>query len=140
MNWTKRWRIKLHENKSQHINFTLKKESPLPITINQQMIPYSNSAKYPGMTFDAKFRWKEHTKIKRKQLNHLRLKMEWIIDRYSKLSVHNKLLLYKQILKPICVEVHEILVSYTIFDSSFIAGEYKLLRSAAMEDSASYRE
>ncbi|KMQ93306.1 rna-directed dna polymerase from mobile element jockey-like protein [Lasius niger] len=99
--WTKQWRIKLNESKSQHINFTLKKEAPLPITINQQVVPYSNSAKYLGMTLDVKLRWKEHVKIKRKQLNNMRSKMEWMIGRNSKLSVHNKLMLYKQILKPV---------------------------------------
>lgn len=99
--WTKQWRIKLNESKSQHIKFTLKKKAPLPITINQQVVPYSNSAKYLGMTLDAKLRWKEHIKIKRKQLNNMHSKMEWMIGRNSKLSVHNKLMLYKQILNPV---------------------------------------
>lgn len=101
VDWTKRWRIKLNESKSQHINFTLKKETPLSVTINQQVVPYANTAKYLGMTLDAKLRWKEHIKIKRKQLNKLRSSMEWMIGRKSKLSIHNKLLLYKQILKPV---------------------------------------
>ncbi|KMQ87434.1 rna-directed dna polymerase from mobile element jockey-like protein [Lasius niger] len=65
--WTKQWRIRLNETKSQHINSTLKKEAPLPITINQQIVLYFNTAKYLGMTLDAKLRWKEHIKIKRKQ-------------------------------------------------------------------------
>lgn len=91
----------MNEGKSQHINFILKKEVPVPITINHQVIPYHNSAKYLGMTLDAKLRWKEHIKIKKKQLNAMRSKMEWMIGRKSNLSVHNKLLLYKQILKPI---------------------------------------
>lgn len=49
VDWTVRWRIKLNENKSQYINFALKKALPLPITINQQVIPYSNSAKCLGI-------------------------------------------------------------------------------------------
>ena len=101
VNWTKNWRISLNESKSQHINFTLKKEIPIPILINNQRVPYSNSAKYLGMTLDVKLRWKEHIKIKRKQLNIVKAKMDWLIGRSSKLSIHNKLLLYKQILKPI---------------------------------------
>lgn len=101
VDWTFRWRIKLNENKSQHINFTLKKEIPLPITINQQVVPYSNTAKYLGMTLDAKLRWKAPIKIKWNQLCKLRSKMEWMIGRNSNLSVHNKLLLYKLILRPV---------------------------------------
>lgn len=84
-----------------NINFTLKKETLLSIIINQQVVPYSNTAKYLGMTLDAKLRWKAHIKIKRNQLFNLYSKMEWMIGRNSNLSVHNKLLLYKLILKPI---------------------------------------
>ena len=53
------------------------------------------------MTLDTKLRWKEHIKIKRKQLNLLRAKMEWLIGRRSSLSIHNKLLIYRQIMKPV---------------------------------------
>ena len=53
------------------------------------------------MTLDARLYWKEHIKIERKQLDMVRAKMEWLIGRNSKLSLHNKLLLYKQILKPV---------------------------------------
>lgn len=97
---TRRWHIKLNEAKSQLINFTLKKEVPIPIMISNR-VPYSSSAKYRGMTLDAKIRWKEHIKAKRKQLNAVKSKMDWPIGRHSKLSIHNKLLVYKQILKPI---------------------------------------
>jgi hypothetical protein len=35
-----------------------------PIFINGTKVPYANTAKYLGMTFDAKLRWKEHIKKK----------------------------------------------------------------------------
>jgi predicted GIY-YIG superfamily endonuclease len=66
--WTKRWRIKLNEAKSVHVNFTNKKVNYLPVSINQQIIPHENSAKYLGMTLDAKLRWKVHIKKKREEL------------------------------------------------------------------------
>lgn len=55
-NWTKKWRIKLNETKSAHINFTNKRVNPmsLPVEINSQIIPYVNTAKYLGMTLDVK--------------------------------------------------------------------------------------
>ena len=99
--WCKQWRIKLNESKSQHINFTNRKETPLPVKINGKIIPFGNSAKYLGLTLDAKLRWKEHIKIKVRQLNITYKKLQWMIGRKSSLSIHNKLLLYKQILKPI---------------------------------------
>lgn len=99
--WTKKWRVKLNECKSVHINFTNKKPQYHPVFINNKVIPYENTAKYLGMTLDAKLRWKAHVKKKRDELELRYRKMHWLLGRYSSLSVHNKVLLYKQVLKPI---------------------------------------
>lgn len=99
--WTKKWRLKLNEQKSAHINFTNKKVTMIPVMLNGQVIPYANTAKYLGMTLDAKLRWKEHVIKKRDQLNIKFKKMYWLLGRYSELSLHNKLLIYKQILRPV---------------------------------------
>lgn len=99
--WTKKWRIKLNESKSVHINFTNKKIEYIPVNLNNKLIPYSNTAKYLGITLDAKLRWKAHVKKKREELGIKYRKMYWLIGRNSTLSLHNKLLLYKQILKPV---------------------------------------
>jgi hypothetical protein len=53
------------------------------------------------MTLDAKLRWKAHVKKKREELALRYKKMYWLLGRNSSLSIHNKLLLYKQILKPV---------------------------------------
>ena len=53
------------------------------------------------MTLDAKLRWKAHVKKKRKELGLRYQKMYWLIGMDSSLSLHNKLILYKQILKPV---------------------------------------
>lgn len=98
--WTKKWKIQINETKSVHVNFTNKKIQYIPVSINNMQIPYSNSAKYLGMTLDAKLRWKVHVKKKREELGHKYRKMYWLIGKNSNLSLHNKLLLYKQILKP----------------------------------------
>lgn len=99
--WTKRWRIKLNESKSVHINFTNRKIENYKIFIGEQEIPYSNKVKYLGMTLDAKLNWKEHVKKKKDQLNLKLRKMHWMIGRSSQVTVQNKLLLYKQILRPV---------------------------------------
>jgi hypothetical protein len=67
--WTRRWRIKLNESKSVHIDFTNNKIRQKPIFINSTEVPYANTAKCLGMTFDAKLRWKEHIKKERDELN-----------------------------------------------------------------------
>lgn len=101
--WTRKWRIKLNEGKSTHVNFTNKHYVYLPVMINGQIVPHANEAKYLGMTLDAKLRWKSHVKKKREQLGMKYRQMYWLIGGNSELSVHNKLLLYKQVLKPIWI-------------------------------------
>ena len=86
---------------NQLINFTNLKVNSLPIFINKQVVPYANTAKYLGMTLDTKLRWKEHVKKKKQELDLKFRKMYWLIGRNSSLTISNKLLLYRQILKPI---------------------------------------
>jgi hypothetical protein len=53
------------------------------------------------MILDTKLRWKEHIKKKRDELNIKFRKMFWLLGRSSELSVHNKLTLYKQVIRPV---------------------------------------
>jgi hypothetical protein len=50
---------------------------------------------------DRKLTWHHHIFTKRKQLGLTLTKMYWLLGRSSRLSLQNKLLLYKSILKPI---------------------------------------
>jgi hypothetical protein len=100
-NWTKQWLIKLNEDKPMHVNFTNKRCHCLPINMNDKTIPHSQTAKYLGMTLDAKLRWKVHVKKKREELGLKYRQMYWLIGTRSALTTHNKLVLYKQILKPV---------------------------------------
>lgn len=97
----KKWRIKLNKNKSVHIVFSLKNTVYKPIYIDGSIIPHVNEAKYLGITLDAKLRWKAHIKKKREELDLKLSKLYYPIGRNSSLSIHNKLLVYKQILKPV---------------------------------------
>lgn len=99
--WTVKWRIKLNETKSIHIDFTNKNTEYHPVYINNQRVPYENTAKYLGMTLDAKLRWKAHVKKKRDELEIRYRSMNWLLGRHSSLSIPNKILLYKAVLMPI---------------------------------------
>jgi len=69
--------------------------------MNNKSIPYSQTAKYLGMTLNTKLRWKVRVKEKREELGLKYKHMYWLMGRRSALSTHNNLVLYKQILNPV---------------------------------------
>jgi len=79
------------------VNFTNKRCQHIPITIYDRVISHSNTAKYLGITLDAKLCCKAHVKQKREELRLKYKKIYWLTERRSALSIHNKLMLYKQI-------------------------------------------
>jgi hypothetical protein len=84
-----------------HMDFTNKKIRQQPVFINDTEVPYANTAKHFGMTLDARLRRKEHIKKKHDGLNIKFKKMYWLLGRNSELSIRNKIILYKQVLRPV---------------------------------------
>jgi hypothetical protein len=99
--WTRKWRIKLNGTKSTYINFTNQKIDQRSILLNGVRIPQAITAKFPGMALIAKLRWKAHIKKKQAELQIKFRKMYWPLGRRSELSMYNKPLLYKQVLRSI---------------------------------------
>lgn len=79
--WTKKWRIKLNEQNSSHMDVTYRKNNNIHLEINGQFMPFANEAKYLGMNLDAKLRWKTHIKKKREELEIKRRKLSWLLGR-----------------------------------------------------------
>jgi hypothetical protein len=73
----------------------------VPIIMIGKTITHSLTAKYLGMTLEAKLRWKVHVKKRREELDLKHRSMYWIMGRHSAMSTRNKLVLYEQILKPV---------------------------------------
>lgn len=99
--WMRKWRIQPNEKKSVQMTFTLKRGSCPPVTLNGCVLAQSNEAKYLGIHLDCRLNWRSHIFMKRKQLGLKLRELYWLIDKKSKLSLDNKILVYKAILKPI---------------------------------------
>lgn len=99
--WLMKWRIKVNQNKSVHVTFTLRKDSCPPVSINNEEIPQTNTAKYLGVHLDNKLNWKQHILKKKKQIDITTKQLNWLIGRKSRLSLENKILIYNSIIKPI---------------------------------------
>lgn len=99
--WLKKWRIKANETKSVNVTFTLRRGSCPPVVLNNIEVPQADHVKYLGLHLDKRLTWQKHIFTKRKQLGIQTRKLYWLIGRKSQLSLDNKILLYKAILKPV---------------------------------------
>lgn len=99
--WMEKWRIRANGNKSVHVTFTNRRGTCPPVTLNNLQIPQREEAKYLGMYLDRRLTWKKHLFVKRKQLGLKLRNMYWLLGRKSQLSIENKVLVYKSILKPV---------------------------------------
>lgn len=81
----------ISESKFDQRNFTNQKIKPVSVEINEQVVHYTNLAKYLFMTLDSE------TAYEQKETNSILnfKKMYWLLERKSKLHLHNKWLLCK---------------------------------------------
>ena len=100
-NWLDNWKIRVNTNKSTQITFTTRRGTCPQVSINNAPIPVKTEVKYLGLHLDQKLTWKTHIKMKRRQLDLKVKNMHWLINKKSQLSLENKLILYKIILKPV---------------------------------------
>jgi hypothetical protein len=81
--------------------FTLRQRQCPPVYINQTVVPQAEMIKYLGLHFNKRLTWKNHIATKWKQLEHKTHEISWLIGKHSPLSLENKLLIYKTVLKPV---------------------------------------
>lgn len=98
--WKDRKDINMNCEKTIFIIFTNKKIRKITLKFCNTPIPLSNVAKYLGITLDTKLKWKHHIKLKKKECNFKVYRLNWLLGKKSSLSLDNKLLLYKQIIRP----------------------------------------
>ena len=64
-------------------------------------LPQVTDVKYLGLHLDQRLTWKNHLLMKRKQLGLKLRDINWLLEKSSILSLENKILLYKVMLKPV---------------------------------------
>jgi len=97
--WYKDWGVKINESKSIQCTFTLRKGICTPITLNEQILPTTQSTRYLGIIIDQRLTWNPHLRNKLLSLNNrFRLLRSLLTSNYIKLPI--KLLIYKLYLKP----------------------------------------
>jgi hypothetical protein len=99
--WLHKWKIPVTTTKSVQITFTTMRSRCPQVNINNNPIPVKTEVKYLRLQLDEKLTWKSHIKANRRQLDLKIKNMYWLLNRKSKLSMENKLFIYKHILKPI---------------------------------------
>ena len=99
--WLQEKQIKANPNKCNHITFTLRRKIPPNILLNGTHITQTKHVKYLGLHLDTQLTWKLHIKSIIEKIKKTRRQMHWLTSRKSKLSIENKLKIYKTIIKPI---------------------------------------
>ncbi|GFX41720.1 RNA-directed DNA polymerase from mobile element jockey [Trichonephila clavipes] len=100
-NYYDRWKISINVEKSAAVLFTKKRKIPPPPKMYNTTIPWSQSTKYLGITFDKNLTWKTHIQNTRKKFRKLMFKLFPLIGRNSDLSRNNKVLLFTAVMRPI---------------------------------------
>ena len=99
--WLKNWRIRVNELKSKHVTFALRMGNCPPVTLNNISIPQSDYVTYLGIHLDRRLTWRRHIEAKRLHMKLKAASLHWLLNHQSKLSLDNKVILYKTVIKPV---------------------------------------
>ncbi|GBL96880.1 RNA-directed DNA polymerase from mobile element jockey, partial [Araneus ventricosus] len=100
--WLIKWKIKINKDKCQAMYFTkAKKLPPPPKKLFRRAIPWCSEVKYLGITLDKQLTFKKHISNIKAKLKTSRAILMPLIGKKSKLSLGNRLLLYKSMLRPL---------------------------------------
>ncbi|KAL1138497.1 hypothetical protein AAG570_008560 [Ranatra chinensis] len=94
------WRVSINQSKSVHLTFTLRRQSCSPIKFDNIPIPPAHHVHYLGLYIDKRITWNPHTRLKKLDLNRKYGLLSQVLNRNSKLSIENKLTIYKTVFKP----------------------------------------
>lgn len=104
-NFFDKWKIKINPTKTQAVIFPYdgrrRRNPTTQLTLNGIQIPFANSAKYLGVTLDRRLRFGPHIGEIRTKATKCMAALYPLIGRRSFLSVKNKLLIYRAVIRPV---------------------------------------
>ncbi|GBO33002.1 RNA-directed DNA polymerase from mobile element jockey [Araneus ventricosus] len=99
--WLIKWKIKVNVDKSQAVYFSRKRSTPPPPKLYRKPIQWSNKTVYLAVEIDKTLTYKSHIDKIRNKFKTAKQKLYPLLGKHSKLSLDNKLLTYKSLLRPI---------------------------------------
>ncbi|KAH8295180.1 hypothetical protein KR018_008373 [Drosophila ironensis] len=99
--WARCWNIGINSDKSVNVCFTLRRKTTPTVYIEEAPVPQKTEAKYLGVILDRRLTFAKHVTVTRTRIRAAVAKHYWLLCSRSKLSLANKLTIYKQIIAPI---------------------------------------
>ncbi|GBN54972.1 RNA-directed DNA polymerase from mobile element jockey, partial [Araneus ventricosus] len=99
--WLKSWKIQLNVEKTEAIIFSKNFSYCPEIKIYNTPVPWKKQVKYLGVILDRNLTFKPHLSHIKDKFNKAFRAQYYLICRNSRLSTHNKLLIYQAYLRPI---------------------------------------
>lgn len=110
------WKIKLNDSKTEFIIFTkspnlLKKRASFPPSFNSNIHKWQDTAKYLGVTLDAKLCFKQHIELSMKKANAAISTLFCLLRKNNSVSLRAKILMYKAYIRPILTYAGTIIIN-----------------------------
>ena len=123
--YCKTWKLKVNESKIEAIFFargTSRRKLPdRKLNISDNEVEWKNEIKYLGVTLDKRLTFKKHIENRILSATKTSLCLYSFTSRKSKINLKNKLLLYKQILRPIFLYAYPThLKKIQVFQNKFL--------------------
>ena len=105
--WFSKWKININSNKSVAMHFSRRKATRFnrqptsPLQMFGKPIRWANTTTYLGITFDRRLTWTPHIDNTAKKAKGARARLYPLLNAQSKLSIRNRILLYKTLIRPI---------------------------------------
>lgn len=106
--WFRKWGIEINPDKSAAVFFYRtvlgshsRRKPQTPITLYDKPIPWRQHAKYLGVTLDTRLTFRKHIDTVRNRAAFILGRLYPMLGKHSKLSLRNKVTLYKLCIRPI---------------------------------------